>query len=430
MAVAETTDPGKPPARRSLRHNFLWTLAGNVFYAGCQWSWIVIIAKVGSPGMVGRLAYALAVTTPIMLFASLKLRAVQATDQRGEFSYSDYLSLRLVTTAAAMVAFAIMAALPSFRGERGGLLLLVGAAKAVESISDVIWGRLQQAERMDLIALSMMLKGVLSLVAIGGGVYLTGSLTWAAAALAAAWTVGLVLFDIPVVRWLNARRGGGAEEGRRRAGRSGVMKALFSLSLPLGLTVAVGSLSGNIPRYFIERLLGEGELGMYAAVASLMQAGGIVMTALGQSASPRLARDYANGEGEAFRRLVRRLMGLGAGFGAAGLLVSLVAGKRLLALFFRPEYATHADLLVVLMCAAGVYYCSLFVGTAVNAMRVFHVQLRIQLLGAATVLGACILLTPHWGLLGAAGAVLLGWGVEGAAYYEVYRRNVRNAGKA
>ena len=40
--------------------------------------------------------FAFALTAPIVVFAMLNLRAAQATDQRGEFAFADYVHLRLV----------------------------------------------------------------------------------------------------------------------------------------------------------------------------------------------------------------------------------------------------------------------------------------------------------------------------------------------
>ena len=42
--------------RISLRKNFVWTLAGNIVYSGCQWGMLTIIAKLGNPIMVGQFA--------------------------------------------------------------------------------------------------------------------------------------------------------------------------------------------------------------------------------------------------------------------------------------------------------------------------------------------------------------------------------------
>ena len=39
--------------RLTLRINFLWTLGGNVVYAASQWGILVVLAKLGTPQMVG-----------------------------------------------------------------------------------------------------------------------------------------------------------------------------------------------------------------------------------------------------------------------------------------------------------------------------------------------------------------------------------------
>src|SRR5436190_1143591 len=83
----------------SLRSNFLWAIVGNVAYAACQWGMLVVLAKMGSAEMVGQFALALAISTPILMFTNLQLRGVQATDARGDYSFRDYLGLRLLMAA-------------------------------------------------------------------------------------------------------------------------------------------------------------------------------------------------------------------------------------------------------------------------------------------------------------------------------------------
>ena len=74
----------------SLRKNFSWTFAGNVVYALSQWGMLTVLAKLGSPEMVGRFALGLSITAPIVMFTNLQLRQIQATDARGEYRFGDY----------------------------------------------------------------------------------------------------------------------------------------------------------------------------------------------------------------------------------------------------------------------------------------------------------------------------------------------------
>src|SRR5258708_4046458 len=118
------------PHRLTLRTNFLWTLSGNVVYAGCQWGMLVVLAKLSTPQLVGEFALALAITAPIVLGAGLSLRSVQATDAASEYAFGDYLLVRLLTTIAAGVVIVGIVCLSSFGWARAAIILFVALCKA------------------------------------------------------------------------------------------------------------------------------------------------------------------------------------------------------------------------------------------------------------------------------------------------------------
>src|SRR5690606_20475603 len=93
-AVASTRRTMRP----SLRRNFAWTFAGNSVYMASQWGMLVVLAKLGSPSVVGQFAYALAIVSPAILFGNLQLRAILATDIETEYEFGDYVALRLLTS--------------------------------------------------------------------------------------------------------------------------------------------------------------------------------------------------------------------------------------------------------------------------------------------------------------------------------------------
>lgn len=350
---AMSTTTHNIPTGLSLRANFSWTFAGNVVYAACQWGMLTVLAKLGSPEMVGQFALGLAVTAPILMLTNLQLRQIQATDARNEYQFGDYLSLRIITTLLALLIIAGITVVSGYRWETALVILAIGVAKAIESMSDVYYGLLQQHEQMDRIAISMMIKGVLSLIALGIGVYLTGSVFWGAVGLVLAWTVIFAGYDLhsgtlllptsrtlPRWEWPTLAR-------------------LTWLALPLGIVMMLISLTTNLPRYFVERYLGEHELGIFAAMSYIIVAGTTVVGALGQSASPRLARYYATGNRAAFRSLLLKLIGIGALLGGAGVLVALLAGCEVLTLLYGAEYARQ-DVFVGVMVAGGLWYVASF----------------------------------------------------------------------
>jgi O-antigen/teichoic acid export membrane protein len=389
-------------SNRSLRRNFGWALAGNGGYALTQWGMLVALAKFGSATRVGEFAFALALTAPIVLFANLQLRAVQATDAGSAYTFADYLGLRTITTALALGAIALVA----FIGGRGAHLALiiavVGCAKAVESLSDVFHGFFQRYERMDRVALSLLVKGIASLGAWCLGLWLTGTVLGAALGLLIAWTATLLFVD-----QRSARRLAPTERFRPGYDRT-KLQALASTVWPLGASMCLLSITTNIPRYFIEAAHGTATLGVFAGMAYLLTAGAMLMNALGQSTSPRVARLLVNGQHTDAARLLRRQLAIAGMLGVAGIVVAALFGRPLLALFYTAEFATETGAFVWIMVAACVGYLNSVFGYSLTAAREMRVQLPIELATALTTLVASALLVPAYGVTGAAWALLTG----------------------
>jgi len=173
----------------------------------------------------------------------------------------------------------------------------------------------------------------------------------------------------------------------------------------LGFTALLISLNTNIPRYFVERYLGEYELGIFAAIAYLVVAGTTVMLALGQSALPRLARYYAAGNGAAFRALLLKLVGIGVLGGGMGILVALVAGREVLTLLYSPEYSTYVDVLRWVMVSAAFWYVGILLGYAISATRQYARFVIPYLAITISTIGASAFFIPSFGLAGAAWAL-------------------------
>ena len=103
--------------------------------------------------------------------------------------------MRLITTLLALAAILVITLASGYARETTIVVLIIGAAKAFEALSDVVYGLVQQHERMDRIAKAMMIKGPLSLVMLAIGV-LVGGIIGGVIGLAAAWALVLFTWDI------------------------------------------------------------------------------------------------------------------------------------------------------------------------------------------------------------------------------------------
>ncbi|PWT93988.1 MAG: polysaccharide biosynthesis protein [Acidobacteria bacterium] len=388
-----------------LRTNVSWTFTGNVIAALCNWLMVVALAKLGTSEIVGRFVLGLAITSPVILFSKLQLQAIQATDAQHNYLFCDYFGLRLVTLCFALL---IIVGIAFFRGHDLNLALtiaIIGFGKAIDAVSDVIYGQLQQQEQMDPISKSLMMKGVFSLVLLALAQYLTQNVFWAAVGWSLGSTIVLLFYDLPNGATILKRHSYSGDSLIPRFNFQ-TLKRLTRLALPLGITMLFISLNINVPRYFVAHYAGEQSLGIFAALAAVATAGTYVTSALGQSAAPRLATYWTKDELLAFWKLLSKLMAIAVLLGVTGVLISWIAGKALLNFFYQSEYGMHPELLIWLMIGAGISYLASFFGYAATAAHAFKLQPLILGMCSAVTIGLCALLVPPYGILGAAWAIL------------------------
>jgi O-antigen/teichoic acid export membrane protein len=388
----------------SLRANVAWTLAGNIVYALAQWGMLAAISKIGTAFMVGQFALGLAVSAPIYMFTNMQLRTIQATDARGEYAFAEYFALRLIASIMGLGTILLIAAFNHSARQTVLVIMAIATAKGFESVSDVIYGLCQKHEHMQFIAISMMMKGIGSVAALVIVLRITHSVFEASCAMAALWLLVLLVFDLHwakrLLRWEPAHPRKWIPDLRH-----GGVRKLCILALPLGLQTMLASLTVNIPRYLVAHYLGTATLGIYAAMAYFIVAGHTVIAAVGNSVQARVSR-YWYSSLPAFRKLLLQCASFALGIGLVGSLIAAVAGKRILTLFYRPEYATHIGVFETLMVAAGFYYVGSILNPGVAAARKLWVYTLAYLIVPIMALACSVVLIPHDGLSGAAIATL------------------------
>ena len=180
-------------------------------------------------------------------------------------------------------------------------------------MSDVTAGLLQREEQLKRVAISLMIRGVGSVLAFSVTYAYFRNLALSVAVMSAVWLAVLMFYDVPNVKSLIGRQGVFFRFDHP------VLRKLLKLGLPLGWGAALASLNANIPRYFLQHYLGLADQGVYASLAYLVIVMGLVVYALSQSVTTRLARLFADGDLNQFVRLLTKLSMLGVLIAAVGI---------------------------------------------------------------------------------------------------------------
>ncbi|GGM85911.1 lipopolysaccharide biosynthesis protein [Dactylosporangium sucinum] len=406
--------------RPSFAGNVGWGLAGNAGYALAQWLVLVVVARLGTPAMVGDYALGLAVGAPVMLLANLSLRTVLVTDPAGEHPFRRYLRVRLVAMGAALVAIGVVVVLFDLPV---AVVLLVGLAKAFDGAGDIYLGHLQRHHDQRGVALAQLANGGLTIAFTAALLYGTSSVAWAAAGSAGASLIAWLMVAAPLAgRWWN-RPDPAALVPRRHTHRAaGGVPALLWTALPLGIASGITSLTANVPRYVLQDDLGAAALGAFAAAGYLVLTGNVLCSAVAQTLLPRLTELRAAGAHARFEALVRHAL---IGVAVAGVLAVWAAdlfGPRVLRAVYGPQYAGHGTTLTVLTVATALGAACFMLDAALSAVRRFAGQLAVNAAVLAVAVLAALVLVPRYGVTGAAWATAGAAAVHALAKWEVLRR--------
>jgi O-antigen/teichoic acid export membrane protein len=206
-------------------------------------------------------------------------------------------------------------------------------------------------------------------------------------------------------------------------------RGLLLRSLPLGIVVLLTTLNSSIPSFFIKHGLGERDLGIFSAIGLTISVGNMAVVSLGQAAFTRLSRSYFRRDFAAFGNLLGKLLIIGAAIGVCGILISKLAGREILTILFRPEYAERADLLPWIMAAGAILFMAQFLGFGLTAAGIYRTQVALNLLTITSLVTGCYWLVARQGLLGVILSMLISAVVQLLASAIILRRNLRaNAG--
>ncbi len=423
--ASETIAASTPMRPLSLQINVSWILAGNVIRAVCRYGMLLLLIYFCGKAAAGGYAIAIALCNPTWALAMLGLRGAQITDARREYSFADYLAVRVLASGAGLIVVAGIVLCGNYNVQTIAVILLVALAKLIEGISDIFRGRFQQQERMDRIAMALFIQGLggLALMAIAG--YLGADVTLVVATFPAAMALTLLFWDLPC--YAQITRNDPSDSGFwRQPLRWTTLGRLSVVAFPLAVVGFLIALIPQLPKYYIGAIMGEESVAIYTMIGYWITLGLMVVAALGNAASPRMANYHAAGETRAFVRLLVRLVAIVGGMGIAGtLLVALAAPRLAIALDY--GHSELPRLAVALSMFATMLYVTAPLGRALSAMRKFWWQTIAMASGIAVAMAVLPWAVHVRGMVGAAEAMAFSMGIvalctAGLVWFELSRR--------
>jgi O-antigen/teichoic acid export membrane protein len=383
----------------------MWAFAGNVTFAASRGLILVVLTKLAPVELVGIYGVAQAISVPISRLLSLQLGLVQITDARNDYRFGHYYTVKLITGVLAVIGSAIVGFL-FYSGQTALVVTFLSIGYAIVEMRKVFLAVMQKFEHMNKVALSNFLEGVLSTIIFAVTLWLTQSLVLGICGLICARLIVVCSYDRRRAQeFLNSSIAHGKADSVRIVLSKRPLWNITKTAIPLGLVGWLGSLFTSVPRLVLDKDSGKETVGYFAAMSSLLIAATMVMSALNQAVTPRLAKYYCNNV-TAYTRLLAKLVAIGAILGILGIVVTSLLGEYVLAILFRPDYAEYKQVFTWIAVAGAVLFVFTFMNCGLNAARKFKIQVPIYGSAALICCVSSVVLIPPYGMAGASWSII------------------------
>jgi len=183
---------------------------------------------------------------------------------------------------------------------------------------------------------------------------------------------------------------------------------IIKIGLPLGIITLLNQVHLNMPRYILNVYTTIDEVGIFAAISSLVVIGSVFVNSIGQALLPEMARNYSQGNLKKFLTLFLFLLILSIMVGGTAVILSHLAGGEILTIIYSKEYANYSELFSWIMLSGSAWYVSGAFGQALTAMRKFSSQSWLTGIVVIVTATICLLTVPSNGTIGAAQGLMAG----------------------
>lgn len=390
----------------SVGRTMFWLSLGTLVYLGAQWLLTVVVVRLAGQSVNGDYTLALSSSSVAYAVVLFGMRPFQISDTRREYADAVYLASRAATSLFAVLAFAVSLL---FTADLGRLWLVLGlflGFRLTEGWFDVLHGVLQNADRMRLAGIALIVRAVTEVAAFTAVLAVTHELVWAVGVMFAVSLAALLALEWPWSRpHLDGRSFAEAGGWRRTAD-------LLWACAPLLVANLAYSVMLFVPRNAVRAIWGAEELGYYGSIAAPLLLVPVLVSYLYTPFMPALAEHERSGRRRGLFVMAGKL--LAAIVGLIGVCFALLpfVGPPVLALMFGEGVLSHVHLLWPVAGSVSLTALVYFGNALLTAVRRIPWTLYASIAALLVVLFSSTPFVQLAGTNGASFALIAGQGVQ------------------
>lgn len=182
------------------RQNFLWNMIGSGIYAISSMVLSLFVIKVVGAEQGGLFSIALTLSQMLVYIAYFEMRNFQITDSKDEFLFSEYHATKIILCFLMLLISIGYTLVKAYDFEKAVIIILVCLSRLFDGYADVYEAQFQKDERLDLAGKSLTYRTILFVLTLLISLLITKSLVLALVVADIMAMVGIVLFDVTIMK--------------------------------------------------------------------------------------------------------------------------------------------------------------------------------------------------------------------------------------
>lgn len=384
------------PSKNNIeRRTAIWNMVSSILGAAQSAIFLLVVTHVCDAVYAGIFSIATTLGYQIIAIGSYGMRNFQATDVKQKYKFKEYLLSRYFTSIAMFIFLIGYVWIKDYNTEKALIILAFGVYKAVDVIEDVFHGEFQRYNRLDIGAISMTIRYVISFLVFAVVLITSHNLLFACICEA---VISILVFIILTYEVIKPRKILSVKGALKHTGW--LLRDCFPLFIGGFLYLYVC----NAPKYAIDNCLSQ-ESQMYFAILFMpVFVVNLLSSFVYRPLLVRMAICWNEKRNKEFWHMVMTQIALIFVLTILGILGAYLCGTQILSLVYGVDVNPYRNCLVLLMFGGGF---AALIGFLINVLTVMRLQTLLLLGYMVASVAALIVSNPIVSKLGIFGASIL-----------------------
>lgn len=376
--------------------NIGYTFLGNAIFSFVKWLILILIVRLTTPEQVGSYTFSVALTTPILLCANMRIRLRYVVED--DLHFNDLRVLRNILNITSLIIIIVIGFLvyPGYLS----LMILVAINKILDLQSELYYAVFHKKQNFRVISFMQIGKSLLIIVPFFLVVLISKNVILALITQSLIQLLWLIFVEKRTVNHIG--------KSQKHTQNKKLIFSMLIAGLPLGIVQLLNSYNILIPRYVIERFVNVEAVGIFASISYLLTVIDLFMNAISQNIVIKIKNTISNSNYKKLLAYINRdVFIFSILLGALVIVPVYFFNEFIVGIIYGSNYEKYSIVFLIISISIIFNFQSWIFDTTLMAFKVYKLQLIASIINVFISIISSLVLIKLYGLIGASIAVVV-----------------------